>query len=1039
MLKRTRYYAWLPALLFTISSYGQASGNATGIVNDESGHHLSGITVETLANGKRVKATTTDSIGKFTFANLPAGNYDFTFTSIGYQSQTVTGYSLKPGQTVSLLIAMISSSNKLADIVIVGYGTQKKSQFIGSAAQVSGESVTKGGVAPTLSQSLAGRMTGVSIIQSSGQPGASSGNINIRGVGSFGASTSPLILVDGVQTNTFNNINPDDIESVSVLKDASTAAMYGSQAANGVILVTTKMGTADKLRVSYNGSVTVQRITATPKFVPSWQYATLLNEASANTNPGSGAQPYSQAQIDSFKAGNNPYLYPNTDWFGSFFKKNTLQTNHAVSVSGGSKVTQYLLSLGYMDQDGIVEKNDYKRYNARFNMVNSLSNNLKLTTRISGMQFLDNQPLSPTVQNSDMTTMIASVIRYPAIFPIYNSDGSWGTGLENKGTPMSWINSQSYYKRKYTSLEGNIRLDWTVIKDLKLSAIAGATEANDRTTTFYATQQLTPTIVLAPSTLNEGYTNSTYKTIQLLADYHKKIKRHEIDVLIGHSYEYNYAESIGGSNNTYLTNDIISLSLGNAVAPGVSGSKTESALDSYFGRLAYNFDNKYFLQSSIRRDGSSRFGPAYKYGTFPSVALGWRLGQERFIKDNVKWLNELKLRASYGVLGNQNIGNYPYQSTMTQGGGYPFGNNFSTGVILGAVNDPTLHWESTTTKDAGIEATIFNGLLSINAGYYDKTTKDILTTPGGSVSAVYGLTVGMQNSGSVNNHGWEFTIDHKNKIRDFSYGVSVNLTTVKNTVLDLGKGNNILQPSGYIGNGSTLFVGQSMNGYYGYVANGLYTNTSDVADWQKTNNVKAIAPNPQPGQIRYTDMGGPGGKGNDSLVTEADKRVLGNRIPKYTYGINLSAGYKNFDLNILLQGVGGVSGYLDTYAGWAFYQNGTIQQWQADERWTTANPDRNAKYPRLDIIPNTGNNNTLTSSYWMLNGAYLRLKSIQLGYTVPQSLLKRAGISMLRVNASAYNLYTWSHYRKGWDPEINTGGIYYPILGSWSLGLNLTF
>jgi len=999
-----------------------------GRITDSSGAPLEGATIAIKGTGKNAVS---DKNGYFSIEADKGAH--LVVSMVGYRSKEMI-----VGNKELIIIVLQAQSASLEDVVVVGYGSQKKSQFIGTVAQINSESVTKAGAAPLLSQSLTGRLPGVSIIQRSGQPGASDGTINIRGVGSFGAGTNPLILVDGIQTNTFNNIDPNDIETVTVLKDASTAAIYGAQAANGVILITTKVGRSDKLRIAYNGNFAIQKITATPTFVPSWQYATLLNEANAHTNPGSSAKPYSDAQIDSFKAGNNPYLYPNTDWFGSFFKKSAIQTEHNVSISNGGKNSQYLLSLGYMGQNGIVDKNNYNRYNLRFNLVSNLAKNVKLTTRISGYQSLDNEPLSPAGQNSNMVNLISGVIRMPATYPIYNSDGSWGLGLENKGTPVSGLNSQSYYKEKYTNMEGNLRLDWDIIKDLKVSAIGGYTEYNDRTTTFYASQQVTPKIYLGPATLSEGYTNATYKTLQLLAAYHKKIRKHEMDLLAGHSYETNYSESIGGSNNTYLTNDVISLSLGNSPTPSVNGSKAQSALDSYFGRLSYNFDNKYLIQGTIRYDGSSRFGPTYKYGTFPAVALGWRIAQENFIKKNYPWINELKLKASYGILGNQNVGNYPYQSTLNQGGGYVFSNVFSSGVVLGAVNDPTLHWESTRTKDAGLEANLFKGLLAFSATYYDKYTYDIITTPGGSVSAVYGLTVGTQNSGAVNNHGWEFTLDHKNRIGDFFYGIGINFTTVKNTVLDLGKGNNTKLISGYTGNG-TLFVGQSMGSYYGYTASGLYTDSTDVKNWQATNNTKSIAPSGHPGDIRYTDMGGPNGGAKDSLVTTADQRVLGSTIPKYNYGITFTAGYKNFDLNVLFQGVGGVSGYLSGYAGLAFYLQGTIQQWQADQRWTEANPDRNAKYPRLEVIQNTGNNNTLTSSYWLQNGSYIRLKSVQLGYTLPAKTLKRLGLETLRFNFSAYNLYTWSKYRKGWDPEINTGGVYYPILGTYSFGVNVNF
>ena len=1008
-----------------------------GKVTDENGKPLAGASV--LIKGTQF-GTTTDENGNFNL-DVKEKAAILIVSYVGYEKREI---SINGKTEVAIALKTVVAEQQ--GIVVVGYGIQKRSQFIGNAAQLDGGSIEKAGVVPMLSQALVGRLPGVSIIQRSGQPGTAS-SINVRGVGSFGANPAPLILVDGIQTNTFNNIDPNDIETLTVLKDASSAGIYGTQAANGVILVTTKSGKTGRLRVTYNGDVSFQKVTRIPHFVPSWEYASLMNEANANTN-GAGSPPvYTQAQIDSFKAGNNPYLYPNTNWFDAFFKKSSIQTQHNVSISNGSKNSQYMLSLGYMGQDGIVAKNNYSRYNVRFNLVSNLTNNLKFTTRISGYQTIDNEPLTPTVANSDMLTMIANVVRFPAIYPIYNSDGSWGLGLTNWGTPVSWLNSQSYYKEKYTTIEGNLRLDWDLFKDLKLSAIAGFTEANDRNTTFYATQQVTSTVLLAPSTLTEGYVNTTYKTLQLLANYHKKIKKHDVDVLVGHSYETNYSDALNASTNTLLTNNLVSLYLGNpANGPIINSStgKTQSSLDSYFGRVAYNFAGKYLVQGTLRYDGSSRFGPSYKYGTFPSVAVGWRLGQENFIRNNFKWINELKLKASYGVLGNQNLpNNYAYQTNYNQSNGYVFGGTFSNGAVVGQVNDPNLHWESTRTKDASIEAMLFNGLFSFSVGYYDKYTYDIITTPSGTVSGIYGFTAGYQNSGSLNNHGWEITLDHKNKIGNFTYSIGVNLTTVKNTILDLGKGNNVLQASGYVGSGNTSrFIGQSLNSYYGYTAQGLYKDTADVVAWQALNNTKAISVSKvvHPGDIKYTDVGGINGGKKDSVVTVADQRILGNTIPKYSYGITLTAGYKNFDINILLQGVAGVSGYLNTYAGWAFYQNGNIQDWQANGRWTTANPNPNAIYPRLELIPNTYTNNTnVTSSFWLLNASYLRVKSVQLGYTLPSKIVKKAGMESVRFNISTYNLITWSHYRTGWDPELNTGGSYYPILGNFSFGLNVAF
>jgi len=1006
------------------------------------------------------KATMTDNNGMFAI-HVPEKGAVLQISYVGYETIEVA-----VGKANTDVVVMLKpKGSKAEEIVVVAYGTQKRSQVIGATAQVTGDEITKAGASPLLSQGLAGRLSGVSIMQSSGQPGlAGAPTINIRGVGSFGASTAPLILVDGLQTTQYNNIDPNDIESVTVLKDASTAAMYGAQAANGVMLITTKSGKNKdgKIGVSYNGSIAIEKITRTPSFEPSWQYATLLNEAVQNTTPGAPAA-YTPAQIDSFKSGNNPYLYPNTNWVASFFKKSAIQNSHNITISNGNKTSQYNLSLGYMGQDGLVPKNNFNRFNARFNLISQLAKKLTLTTRLSGYQTINNEPQYPAgAANSGMNTMILYTIRTNPTIPIYNQDGSWNASFENAGTPVSSLYSDSYFKDKIINYEGSLRLDWEAIAGLKISAIAGYNESNELQTNFMASQQVKPTnmasvINLGPSTLSQTSNNNNYKTLQFLVNYHKRINKHEFDLLAGHSYEANNSFSMNAGTNTFISNDVIGLGLGLTTNPTVGQSQSQSALDSYLGRVLYNFANKYLVQGTVRYDGSSRFGPSYKYGTFPSVAVGWRIAQENFIKDNYPWIDELKLKASYGVLGNQNIGNYPYQSTLTQGStgstagagaaghGYVAGGVYQGGIVLGAINNADLHWESTRTKDAGIEASFLKGLIGFGINYYDKYTFDILTSPGGSVSQVFGFTVGTQNSGALNNHGWEFTLSHVNRVGNVNYSISANLTTVKNTVLDLGAGNNTLQNSGYIGSGGK-FIGQPLQSYYGYVASGLYRDSADLKNWQATNNTKAIQatgtqPNAVgPGDIKYKDVGGAYGGPKDSTVTTADLRILGNNIPKYSYGINLTAAYKNFDIAVLLQGIAGVSGYLSSYAGFAFNNSGNIQTWQADGRWTADNPNPNAIYPRIQTISNSGNGNTITSSFWVVNGSYFRVKSLQLGYTLPGNALKKMGMQSLRLNASAYNLLTVSHYRKGWDPEIlNTGGSYYPILGSYSFGLNVTF
>jgi TonB-linked SusC/RagA family outer membrane protein len=995
------------------------------VTDAETGQGIPGVNI--LVKGS-VQGASTSINGNYQI-NVPDGNATLVFSYVGYLTREIV-----VGSQTTINVTMASDSKNLGEVVVVGYGKQSKAKLIGSVAQIESDKINNRAV-PQLSQSLTGQLPGVSIIQRSGQPGSSGGAIQIRGVGSFGSATNPLILVDGIPTNSFNDIDPNDVESVSVLKDASSAAIYGARAANGVILVTTKLGKSKKTRISYNGYVGMQRMTATPEIVSSAEFSQLMNEAIPGT--------YSDAQIQKFKDGSDPDNNPNSDFVGVILKKQALQTGHNVSISNGGENTQYLLSVGYLRQNGIVAKNDYTRYNLRLNLINTLTNRLKLTTRLSAIESQDNQPAPPpTLDFNDMVTAIGQVVRTAPIYPIRLSNGDWGTGLVNKGTPVSYLNNDSFYKGKSTDLLGNMRLDWQVVDDLTLSVLGGYNQTSGRNTRFLATQRLNSAITLSPSSLNESTSTTTYRTLQAFADYRKSFGRHEIGALAGYSFETSYIESFGLSRSNLPTNNIIVINAGDASTQTTSGTADEWALESYFGRLQYNYDNKYLAEGTVRYDGSSRFPTNRKFAAFPSVAVGWRLGQEKFIKDQFTWINELKIKASIGTLGNQNLLNangaanyYPYQNVLNTGYNYPFGGVITPGVARTTITDTTLHWESTRTQDIGLEASFFKRLLSVSATYFHKKTYDILVSPASSVAQVLGFSVGQKNSGSLLNKGWEFTLNHQNKIGNFSYSVGSNLTYLNNTVLDLGVGN-VTQPNGLIGNGNSLFIGYPSSIYYGYVADGLFTGQDDISTWA---NQTTIAPNPKPGDIRYKDIGGPNGVPDGKVDANYDRAYLGSTIPKLSYGINATVGLKGFDLSILFQGAGGVTGSLSGYAGYAFFNTGNVQRWQADGRWTTQNPDRNAIYPRLEVITNSGTNNTLSSSFWMLNGSYLRLKNVQLGYTVPTMLTQKLKIQSMRLYVNAENLHLWSNYRQGWDPEINTGGAYYPILANYTFGLNVNF
>ncbi|PZX51252.1 TonB-linked SusC/RagA family outer membrane protein [Algoriphagus ratkowskyi] len=990
----------------------------TGKVIDQSGIGIPGVTI--IVEGT-TKGTVTDIDGNYSVAAEEGSVLVFSF--IGYKNQKV---SIQNQSTVN--VTLLEDEKALDEIVVVGYGEQKKADVIGAVSQLSSKNIENRQVTNT-SSILTGQVPGVTVIQRGGRPGASGGTINIRGVGSFGAGTNPLILIDGIPTNSFNDINPNDIESISVLKDASSAAIYGARAANGVILVTTKTGGSEKVQITYNGYVGFQRATEYPEFVNSWEFAELYNEADGN-------QVYSEADIQKYRDGSDLDNYPNSDFIGQILTETPVQTSSNFTINGGSKTSKYNLSFGYLYQDGLVIKNDYSRYNVRLNMENDLSSKLKLTSRVSLINSVTNEPSAPaTLDITDMLGIIGQSIRFPSIYADRYSNGDYGLGVVGKGTPVSYLNNDSFFKAKNIDINTNLKLDYQLAKSFKISLIGAYNQTSSDDKRLLATQVLNPNITLGPNELSINSDNNYYKTIQLVANYDKVFGLHKLSVLGGYSYEDNLYEYTYAYRNNLANNDLTQLNVGAPDNQKNNGSASEWALMSVFGRIKYDFVEKYLFEATMRYDGSSRFPTDEKFAFFPSAAVGWRISEEGFLKDKASWLDDLKLKASFGILGNQNIGNYPYQNTLNLGQNYPFGGVINTGVTRNVITDPTLHWESTRTTDVGLDMSLLQGKINFGATYFNRFTYDILNSPSSSVSSIVGFGLSQQNSGELRNSGLELVLDYRHSGNDFNFRAGGNLTIINNEVIDLGVGN-IDQPNGLVGNGSSLFIGHPMNIYYGYQADGLFVDAEDVANWAE---MKSINPNTKPGDIRYKDISGPDGVPDGIVNATYDRTVLGSQIPKFNFGLNLGADFKGFDFSMLIQGVAGVKGNLSGDAGYAFNNQGGVQKWQMEERWTTENPDRNAGYPRLEFISNSGTPNTLLSSFWTLDGSYVKLRNVQLGYSLPQPALEKLKISRLRMYVSAENIFTYSNYRKGWDPEVNTARAYYPILGNYTFGVNLQF
>ncbi len=931
----------------------------TGRVLDENGEGLPGVSI--LVKGTQ-SGTTTDVNGNYSI-NIINNNSVLVYSFVGYTSQEVT-----VGNRTNLDVNLAVDNKSLEEIVVVGYGTQKKVNVIGSISQISSKNIENRPVTQA-SQAITGQMPGVTVIQRSGQPGESSGQIRVRGVGSFGATPDALVLIDGIP-GTMDNINPNDIKTISVLKDASSAAIYGARSANGVILITTKTGSSDKLQVSYDGYVGFNSATKLPDLVNSWEYAEMFNIAS-------GSKSFSDEDIAKYKSQSDPDNYPNTKFLDDLFSRHGVQNSHTVTLTGGNDNNRYFLSSGYLGQQGIIVKNSYSRFNQRLNVQNKIGKTLELNTRIYGSVENKNEPQATGNKGGDLgSQLIQNAVRYPAIQLGQASNGDFGIGAESGGTPVSWIASDSYLKNPRTRVGINVKLDWKPIEGLTFSAIGGYNFSLLEQKSYLASQRLNSQVFLNQSYLNQFSNKEVYKTMQFTGEYNKEIRKHFFSILGGYSFENQDYSYFNGYRQDFPSNDYTVLDLGGLSNQQAGGYDAAWAIQSLFSRLKYSFNEKYLFEVTVRNDGSSRFPAGNKYALFPSAAVGWRLSEESFIK-NLSWVSDLKLKASAGILGNQNIGNYPYQQVLAAGRNYPFGNAVNTGAAYSVYTDPNIKWEPTKTTDIGIESGFFNNSLVFNVTYFNRKTTDILFKPSSSVSTVLGVGIGETNTGGMNNSGWEFDMGYRGSIKDFKYNINGNFTIIKNRVVTLGLGN-VTQPNGLVGNGSDLFIGYPMQMYYGYQADGVFMNQQDVDAWP---NQKAVTPNAQPGDLRYKDISGPDGVPDGQVDPTYDRTYLGSRIPKYTFGTNLGFSYKGFDFTAFLQGVAGVSGQMTGYAGYAFFNLGNIQRWQMEGRFNPDNPTQYPAYPRLEVISNSGTPNTTTSSFWAVNSSYLRIKNMQVETT----------------------------------------------------------
>jgi TonB-linked SusC/RagA family outer membrane protein len=973
----------------------------TGTITDSStGESLPGVSIQ-------IEGTSTGAVsdvqGKYSI-EAPSQSFTLVFSYVGYLTE-----KMKVSSETTINVKLIPDIQKLEEIVVVGYGTQKKANLTGSVTGISTDELKSRPITQT-SQALAGLASGVSVSQGSGRPGNDGATIRIRGVGTFsGAGNDPLVLIDGLAAS-INDIDPNNIQSMSVLKDAASAAIYGTRAANGVILIETKRGQKGKLQISYDNYIGWQKVTELPDFLDSWEYATLKGG-------------YTADQIAKYKDSSDPDNFPNVPHLKNLLNSGSgFQTNHNLSFMAGDEKNSYLLSLGYLNQDGLVAKNNYSKYNFGFNFDSKIKKNLNLKANLNGYSQNTDEPRQ---SSGDMMSMIGYAVREPNIYAGKKSDGTYG--YQDNYSPEAWMDSPSFTNRKAKNFLGGLELSWEILKGLTLSGKAGYKYYNWTDQYFNSTFVFDASKTVGPNYLSVSSGDNSLLTLQSLLQYTKKLNNHAFTVLAGFSQEEYREDWTTASRDQFPNNSLYELNAGAATNMQNSGSGSGWGLRSYFGRINYSYNEKYLFEANARYDGTSRFPSEGRWGLFPSLSAGWRISEESFMKDNLNWISNLKLRASWGKLGNQNISNYPYQYVLSTGQNYTFGGTLASGIALTKLPNTDITWETTTVNDIGLDLAILRGSLNVTFDYFNKTTTGILYTK--SVSNVLGLSTSEYNAGEVNNKGFEIVLNYQTSIGKCNIGIVPNFSYIKNEVTKLA--DDKLQD---IGKG--LFVGQSIGAIYGYEADGIFKDAGDVASYP----TQPIAG--QPGVIRFKDISGPDGVPDGKVDATYDRKVIGSTTPKYAYGATITADFKGFDLAILLQGLGGYEKLMGSYMAFAFYNSGNIQRWQADNAWTEANPNPNALYPKITSL-GMGSENVQTSSFWTRNASFLRLKNLQIGYTIPKNIVQKFKISNLRIFVSGQNLFCLNHFYQGWDPEMYqaTGDApsFYPITSVYTFGVNLKF
>lgn len=1005
-------------LAFGGISTAMAQNLVRGNVVDQNGDPLVGAAV--ILIGDSTKGTVTDVNGNFELAAKEGQTLQF--TSIGYKT-----VNFKLGNQTSIKVTMEEDLQFLDEVVVVGYGTARKGDLTGSMSSVQGSSLTNRST-QQISNAMQGQIAGVQVTRSSGGPG-DSGTIRVRGVTTM-STNDPLVIVDGVPSS-LNDVLASDVETMTVLKDAASAAIYGSRAAAGVILITTKRARNKDFNLEYNMEYSVDTPTARPKNGDAVDWFNIKNEITWNDGASDPYSVYSQEYINDYMANNavDPIHYPNTDWVDVMTKSVTTHQQHTLSLSGGTENLRTKFTFNYQDGNGYFRYNNrnYERYAGRLNNDYNIT---KWLHAIVNIDFSASNSSSPSFGNAMDWTYIMSPIYGP-----YWEDGSY-QDVKDGANGLAALREGGTSNSNYYKFGGKIQLDIKPFKDLTITGIFAPRYSftmnkkfSKAVNVYYENGNSALFETMKTTNLSETRNISSNHTYQFYANYQHVWGDHSFSAMAGYEGYQAKWENLGASRSNYLLDTYPYLNIGPEDYQYNSGSAGHNAYQSVFGRLMYSYNNKYMIQANVRADGSSRFHKKSRWGVFPSVSAGWVISQEPWFKDNVKPVNYLKLRGSIGQLGNERIGSeFPYMASMTFGTSYMYDKSKNEVTALQnaaqvyyAFDDIT--WETTTTYGVGIDAAFFNQRLTLTADYYYKKTENMLLTLG--FPSYSGFSAPSQNAGDMHTKGWDLELKWSDQVgEDFWYSVSANVSDYRSKMGYMGdkrtiSGNYIIEEGSYY------------NEWYVYKSNGLFLTDADLYD-AEGNKVAVLSKNDKAGDVRYVDVV------EDGVINADDKVKMGNSLPEYLYGGNISMGYKNFDFSLSFQGVGHQTVMFNT--GWISpLKNkwGAVPELLLGNYWSQHNtPEENAnmKYPRLS---DTNSSSYTGSDYWLFNGGYFRVKNISVGYTLPKNIVKHIVMKNLRVYVSVNDLPAISNFPEGYDPELGYRSHF--LSTSFIFGVNVKF